>query len=62
MWHRDLPADTDRDVLDIIAKALMIRLGASVTMSQDEMRAAAATQAEFNLEADGSVSFRVERQ
>lgn len=61
MAHRNLPSDIEDDVLDIVAKALMIRLGSSVTISRDEMRQAGDAQAEFEIENDGSLTFRVER-
>jgi hypothetical protein len=62
MWHRDLPDDSKPDAMDIIAKALMIRLGGSVTLTEDELRGAGSHQAEINMMDDGSLSFRIERQ
>jgi hypothetical protein len=59
-WHRDFPADA-REMWDILAKALMIRAGGSVSISAEEYRAAAATQAEVTLK-NGTVEFRVGRQ
>jgi hypothetical protein len=61
MWHRDLPDNSKTDAMDIIAKALMIRLGGAVTLTEDELRAAGDRQAEFGIQDDGSVLFRVER-
>jgi hypothetical protein len=61
-WHRNLPDGTERDVLDIIAKVLMIRAGGDVTITQDEMREAGAQQAEFCPQDDGALGFRIERQ
>ena len=60
MWHRDFPTDS-REMWDVLAEALMLRFGGHViTLSEDELRAAAATQAEVQLNDGGSISFRVE--
>lgn len=60
-WHRNL-TDSTREVTDIIAKALMIRAGGSVAMTDEELTEAAYTQAEYRLAPDGTLEFRVERQ
>ena len=60
MWHRDFPPDA-REMWDVIAKALMIRAGGQVSLSDDELRRAADAQAEIDLSEDGDISFRVER-
>jgi hypothetical protein len=59
MWHRDLPPNSE-EVMDVIAKALLLRAGGSVVLSDDELRQAANTQAEVELR-DGDIAFRVER-
>lgn len=61
MWHRDFPPDAS-EMWDILAKALMIRAGGSITVPADEIRQAAQVQAEIELAEDGTISFRVERQ
>ena len=61
-WHRELPADSAKDILDIVAKALLLRAGGNVTLSGDEMRRAREVQAEFRRCDNGALSFRVERQ
>lgn len=62
MWHRDFPPEA-REVWDIVAKALMLRAQTrAVRISAAELRAAAETQAEIELKADGSIGFRAERQ
>ena len=60
MWHRDLPPDTSR-LMDVIAKALMIRAGGSVRLTDAELHAAAVADSEIALDGDGSILFRVER-
>lgn len=60
MWHRDFPPDA-REMWDVIAKALLIRIGAGVVITVGDLRAAADTQAEIELRDDGGVGFRVER-
>lgn len=55
MFARDFPTDA-RDMWDIIAKALMLRAGASVSIPATELRAAADTQAEVELCDDGSIT------
>lgn len=63
MTHRELPEDDARDILDMIAKALMIRAGGSVTISRDEMNNAALACAEYDLDPEtGEILFRIERQ
>lgn len=57
MWHRDFPDDA-RETWDIIAKALMLRVGGTMTLSGAELRIAANTQAEIELSDDGSIRFR----
>lgn len=61
MWQRDFPAD-NQDMWDIVAKALMLRAGGSVHLGAEELREAAATQAEIELKQNGSLAFRAERQ
>lgn len=46
---------------DVLAKALMLREGGSVTVSKTEQRIAAETEAEIELLPDGTISLRVER-
>ena len=60
MWHRDLPPDTSQ-VMDVIAKALMIRAGGSVRLTAAELHAGVAADSEISLDDDGSLLFRVER-
>ncbi len=60
MWHRDFPPDA-REMWDIAAKALMLRMGGSVNISEHDLQDAANTIAEFEINKDGSLSFRVER-
>ena len=61
MWHRDFPTDA-REVWDVMAKALMMRFGGhALTLSADELRAAAAMQGEIQMNDDGSIDFRTER-
>lgn len=61
MPYRDFPPDA-REMWDVLAKALMIRSGGSVSVGVDEARAAGDTQAEIELRPDGTIEFRVERQ
>jgi hypothetical protein len=61
MWHRDFDADV-KEMWDILAKALMLNAGGSVTISRDALRVAAETQAEIQMDEHGTVTFRVERQ
>ncbi len=58
MFHRDFPCDA-QEVWEVIAKALMLRTGAAVVISFDELRSAAATQAELGLD-KGSLILRRE--
>lgn len=60
MRHRDFPSDA-REMWDVLAKALMLRAGGSVTVAADERRRASDTQAEIEIDADGAITFRVER-
>lgn len=60
MWHRDFPPEA-REMWDLLAKALMIRCGGTVTVSANDLRAASDTQAEIEIGDEGSISFRVER-
>lgn len=57
MWRRDFPDDA-REMWDVLAKALMLRTGGGVTVTETELRAAADTQAEVELTDDGSVRLR----
>ena len=59
MWHRDFPPEA-HEMWDMLAKALMIRAGGSVTVGLDEARAAADTQAEIEMR-EGQIIFRIER-
>lgn len=59
MWHRDFPTDA-REMFDVLAKALMIRAGGTVSLTSDEMRSAAETAAEIEWDSD-KLTFRVER-
>lgn len=59
-WHRDLPAGVRGDIMDIIAKVLLVRLGGSVSITSEEIHEAAATQAEYGYR-EGTLLFRVER-
>jgi len=59
-WKRDLPEDA-REVWDILAKALMMRAGGSVTIPPSALKEAAETQAEIAYADDGSIVFRIER-
>jgi hypothetical protein len=57
MFHRDFPSDA-HEMWDVLAKALMLRTGGVVTISAAELRAAASTQAEIELDDDGSIRLR----
>lgn len=63
-FKRDLPPSVQRDVIDIIAKALLLRQGGNVRLSREEIHAAAELQCEYGMEAgiDGAIVFRIERQ
>lgn len=58
-WHRDFPPDTE-EAWDMMAKALLIRLGGSVSLSELEMRQAAETACEIALDETGAFHFRRE--
>jgi hypothetical protein len=60
--NRELPPGTEKDILDIIAKALMLRAGGSVVLTENEREQAAAVQAEFEIDRYGALTFRIERQ
>lgn len=60
-FHPDLPGET-REVWDILAKALMLRVGGGVTVTKEELRNAASTPCEIALNDDGSITLRVARQ
>lgn len=60
MAQRDFPASA-QEMWDVLAKALMLRCDGAVKVTEDELRTAAATEAEIELLSDGSISFRVER-
>lgn len=62
MWHRDFPEDSNRNMWDIVAKALMLRAGGNVELTATELRAAAMVQAEVELADGGGINFRAERQ
>ena len=59
MWHRDFPPEA-KEMWDVLAKALMMRLGGNLILSPDEIRRASDTQAEISLGHDGAIAFRVE--
>lgn len=58
-WHSDLPRGTE-EIWDIMAKALLLRLGGSVTVSEAEMAAAAETECQMAIADGGVFRFRVE--
>jgi hypothetical protein len=55
-----LPPDL-AEVFEVVAKALMLRLGDSVHLERDELVEAAETSTEIALTDSGTVVFRVER-
>jgi hypothetical protein len=55
LWHDDLPPGTE-EVWDMIAKALLLRLGGSVTLSEAELRVAGETACEVRVERSPAAS------
>jgi hypothetical protein len=61
MWHRDFPPDAS-EMWQVIAKALLMRYPRpEVLIEVDELRSAADEQCEIELQDDGSIRFRKER-
>lgn len=60
MWHRDFPPQA-QEMWDVLAKALLLRLGDYVHVSADELRVAKETAAEIELDSAGGIKFRIER-
>lgn len=58
-WHKELPPDT-AEVWDVTAKALLLRLGGAVVVSEAELMQAAATPCEIAIDDQGAFHFRVE--
>ena len=58
-WHPDLPPGTE-EVWDIVAKALLLRLGGSVTITRDEMHRACETPCLIAIDGCGAAHFRIE--
>jgi hypothetical protein len=58
MWHRDFPPE-GREMWDILAKALLLRLGDYVHVSADELRVAREAAAEVEIDQFGGIRFRI---
>lgn len=56
-WHTELPPSTE-EVWDIVAKVLLIRLGGSVCIPQEEARMASEASCEISMDDAGSFYFR----
>lgn len=63
VFKRCLPTDVERDIHDIVAKAMFLRVtcnaGGQVRLTPEEIKEAAEAQFEFDLQDDGSLIFRM---
>lgn len=58
-WHKDLPPKTEQ-VWDIVAKAMLLKSGGSVVVTEAEMKTAAVTPCEIAIDSTGMFHFRIE--